>query len=110
MPFNCSNMNVISSLKNNTGIVSAMLFFCTRYGSSDPIQKHVCRFLMPRISNIQRCKTPNKADRTLTSRWFSLGTLVSFSNKTDRHGITKILLKVALNTITISPNRMTLYM
>jgi hypothetical protein len=62
---------VFSSLKNNTGIVSAMLFFCTRYGSSDPIQINVCRFHMPRISNIQRFKTPNKADRTLTSRWFS---------------------------------------
>jgi hypothetical protein len=33
-----------------------------------------------------------------TGRWFSLGTPVS-SNKTDRHDITHILLKVALNTI-----------
>ena len=32
--------------------------------------------------------------------WFSLGTLVSFTNKTDRNDITEILLKVALNTIT----------
>ena len=79
-----------------------MFFFCTR--------TNVCRFHMPRISNIQRFKTPNKADRTLTSRLFSLGTLVSFFNKTDRHDITKIFLKVALNTITISPNRMTLYL
>ena len=31
--------------------------------------------------------------------WFSLGTLVSSTNKTDRHDITEILLKVALNTI-----------
>jgi len=29
----------------------------------------------------------------------SLGTPVSFTNKTDRHDITEILLKVALNTI-----------
>ena len=34
-----------------------------------------------------------------TGRWFSLGTPVSSTNKTDRHGITEILLKVALNTI-----------
>jgi len=30
---------------------------------------------------------------------FSLGTPVSSTNKTDRHDITEILLKVALNTI-----------
>ncbi len=31
--------------------------------------------------------------------WFSLGTSVSNTNKTDCHDITEILLKVALNTI-----------
>jgi hypothetical protein len=31
--------------------------------------------------------------------WFSPGPLVSSTNKTDRHDITEILLKVALNTI-----------
>ena len=37
----------------------------------------------------------------MTGRWFSLGTLdlVSSTNKTDRHDITEILLKVALNSI-----------
>ena len=34
-----------------------------------------------------------------TDQWFSPGTLVSSTNKTDRHDITEILLKVALNTI-----------
>ena len=34
-------------------------------------------------------------------RWFSLGTGVSF-NKTDRHDMSEILLKVALNTITLT--------
>jgi len=34
-----------------------------------------------------------------TGRWFSPGTLVSSTNKTDRHDITEILLKVVLNTI-----------
>ena len=34
-----------------------------------------------------------------TDRWFSPGTPVSLTNKTDRHDITEILLKVALNTI-----------
>ena len=34
--------------------------------------------------------------------WFSPGTPVSSTNKTDRHNITEILLKVALNTITLT--------
>ena len=34
-----------------------------------------------------------------TGRWFSPGCPVSSTNKTDRHNITEILLKVALNTI-----------
>ena len=35
-----------------------------------------------------------------TGRWFSPGIPVSSTNKTDRHDIAQILLKVALNTIT----------
>ena len=35
-----------------------------------------------------------------TGWWFSPGTPVSYTNKTDCHDITEILLKVALNTIT----------
>ena len=38
--------------------------------------------------------------RLAAGRWFSLGTPVSFTNKTDRHDLIEILLKVALNTIT----------
>ena len=34
-----------------------------------------------------------------TGQWFSSGTSVSSTNKTDRHDITEILLNVALNTI-----------
>jgi hypothetical protein len=36
-------------------------------------------------------------------RWFSSDTPVFSSNNTDRHDITEILLKVALNTITQTP-------
>jgi hypothetical protein len=39
----------------------------------------------------------------VTGRWFSPGTLVSSTNKTDHHDITEILLKVALNNITLTP-------
>ena len=34
-----------------------------------------------------------------TSLWFSLGPTISSTNKTDRHDITEILLKVVLDTI-----------
>jgi len=40
--------------------------------------------------------------------WFSPGTSVSSTNKTDRHDITEILLKVALYTI--NPNPVTIYL
>ena len=42
-----------------------------------------------------------------TGQWFSPGTPVSFTNKTDCHNIAEILLKVALNSITNS--RMNLF-
>ena len=39
-------------------------------------------------------------DFSATCRWFSQCTPVFSTNKTDRHDITEILLKVALNTTT----------
>ena len=39
-----------------------------------------------------------------TGRWFSQGIPVSSTNKTDRYDITEILLKVALNTISLNQN------
>ena len=38
----------------------------------------------------------------MEGRWFSPGTLVSSTNKTDGHDRSEILLKVALNTITLT--------
>jgi len=38
----------------------------------------------------------------VTGLWFTPGTPVSSTNKTDRHDITEILLKVALNTIALT--------
>jgi hypothetical protein len=35
----------------------------------------------------------------VTGQWFSPGTLVSSTNKTDRHDLAEILLKADLNTI-----------
>ena len=37
-------------------------------------------------------------------QWFSPGTLISSTKKTDRHDITQKQLKVALNTITVTKN------
>ena len=37
-------------------------------------------------------------------QWFSPGTPIFSTNKTDRHDIAEILLKVALNTITLTLN------
>ena len=42
-------------------------------------------------------------------RWFSIGTPVSFTNKSDRHDITEILLKVVLNTINLNHNLFCLF-
>jgi hypothetical protein len=41
----------------------------------------------------------NSHQRLAAGQWFSLGILISSIHKTDRHDITEILLKVALNTI-----------
>ena len=38
----------------------------------------------------------------MTGRWFSPDTPVSSTNKTDHHDITEILLKVALNNISLN--------
>jgi len=40
--------------------------------------------------------------RVSTGRWFSPDTLLSSTNKTDHHDIAKILLKVALTTISLT--------
>ena len=54
-----------------------------------------------RISISARCTTlcDKICQWRATGQWFSPGPLVSSTNKTDRHDITEILLKVALNTI-----------
>ena len=44
----------------------------------------------------------NNENHKVYPRWLSPGTRISSTNKTDRHDITKILLKVALNTINLT--------
>jgi len=65
----------------------------TKVVSSNPDQERCIRY------NIIYC---DKVRQWLAAgRWISLGTLVSSTNKTDHHDITEILLKVALNTMTL---------
>ena len=56
--------------------------------------------LWVQISIRARCSTlcDQVSQWLATDRWFSSGPPVSSTNKTDRHDITEILLKVALNT------------
>ena len=42
----------------------------------------------------------------MAALWFSPDTPVSSTNKTNHHDIAEILLKVALNTITLTPNNL----
>jgi hypothetical protein len=44
-----------------------------------------------------------------SGQWFSPGTPVSYTNKTDCHDITDILLKMALNTINLNQSLNTMY-
>ena len=67
--------------------------------------------------NHQRCEFESRSWRGLldaalcdnvcqcltAGRWLSPGTPVFSTNNTDRHDITEILLKVALNTIILNP-------
>jgi hypothetical protein len=58
---------------------------------------------MPITTNVVNTTLCDKVCQWLaTGQWFSPGTLVSSTNKTDCHDITEILLKVVLNTITMT--------
>ena len=60
------------------------------------------QYLSPLTLWVQTLLRWGVLDTTLCDKvwqWFSPGTLVSSTNKSDRHDITEILLKVALNTI-----------
>ena len=63
-----------------TYAISAYHHWCCEFASRSGRSDKVCQWLA-------------------TGWWFSPGPLVSSTNKTDRHDITEILLKVVLNTI-----------
>ena len=72
--------------------------FTTTYAISAALSPLMLRV---RISIRARCTTicDKVCQGLATGLWFSLGPLVFSTNKTDRHDITEILLKVALKTI-----------
>ena len=59
----------------------------------------LCAFYVTSFGRIKQIHHVRSWKRQTKGQWFSAGTPVSSTNKTDRHDITEILLKVALNTI-----------
>jgi hypothetical protein len=76
---------------NDTLLIPNRSLSCNRGNTSTPFFTFSNRAL-PNFGLSIICKF-------LTGRWFSPGTPVSSTNKSDRYDITEILLKVALNTI-----------
>ena len=75
------------------------------YGTLQPKCNDVCfldllAYYISQLCFQNRKITISDQQRLAAGRWFSLGTP---TNKTDWHDITKILLKVALNTLTLRP-------
>jgi hypothetical protein len=63
-----------------------------------------------RIPHMVKCTLCDKVCHWLaTGLWFSPGTPVCSINKIDHHDITDILLKVALNTITLTIHQVTFW-
>jgi hypothetical protein len=71
------------------------LYITTNVVSSNPVNDDSVCYIQPVCDKVGQWLA--------TGLWFSLGTPVSSTNKTDRHDITETLLKVALNTITNHP-------
>ena len=116
--------NSLNSLKHILNIYYSWTTFCifyTKRGDSlswsygSWIYNYICsQCLSPLTLRVQIPLRRGVLDTTLcdkvcqwlvTGLWFSPGTPVSSTNKTDHH-IAEILLKVALNTITINLNHM----
>jgi len=73
---------------------------CCNYVCNQCLSPHTFEFPHGELYSIQHC---DKVCQWLAAGWwFSKGTPISCINKTDRHDITGILLKVALNTITLT--------
>jgi hypothetical protein len=73
------------------------------------ISKYCCEFESRPWRGVLDTILCDKVHQWLAAgRWFSAGTPVSSTDKTYRHDMTEILLKVALNTIIPIPNHLVL--
>ena len=78
-------------------------FYCLFFNKPFSWGRHGRDRIVPIITKVV-ISNPARGEVYSTGRWFSPGPSVSSTNKTDRHDIAEILLKVALNTITLQPN------
>jgi len=61
--------------------------------------RNICKKAIHEYKAIQHYVIKFVSDLRQVGAWFSLGTPVFSTNKTDRHDIAEIFFKVALNTI-----------
>ena len=86
------NVNGCGSLNKFPAVFQTQLGPSWRYSYGSWIHRWCCEFESRSGRGVQQWLA--------TGLWFSPGPPVSSTNKTDRHDIAEILLKVALNTIT----------
>ena len=93
----CSEISVMSSLKGGRRSREWMVVgFTITYAAISAYHHWCCDFESRSGRGVQHYVIKFVSD---LRQWFSPCTPVSSINKTDRHDITEILLKVALNTI-----------
>jgi hypothetical protein len=97
-PINLGLFKDCHSFIHNFGAVVIVGFTTTNYLCNQCL---IPLMLWVRISIRESCTTLccKVCQWLVTGQWFSPGPPVSSTNKTDRHDIAEILLKVALNTI-----------
>ena len=92
----CTRYNIISW----QGVLDTTLFHGKVYSIQHYFMARCTRYNIISWRGVLDTTLCDKVCQLLAAgQWFSLGTSVSSTNKTDRQDISEILLKVALNTI-----------
>ena len=112
---NTSQNELLGRTNNVCEVQYTILPFCLdqakQHGCCE--QTYFCLAITTKVVSLKPRSWRGVLDTTLydkvcqwlaTGLWFSLGTPVSSTNKTDHHDLTEILLKVASNTINQSIN------
>ena len=84
---------------------SVCYFICTMHDTGQNVRKAAHFYLFPVIKYINFHSIHyliKLVNDFVAGRCFSPGTPVFFTNKTDCHDITKIMLRVALNSLTLT--------